>query len=256
MAVDGGIGEPLKKVSDEFPQRLFLLRSTGVFRSFAIRSNTTYVAHANRISVLPRTMSADLWNWSAPFDRAITIHDSMITDSRESTLTMPSVNIFNSEILAFGSSRTVNNYFVNAARTRFYDRPCFRADDTIDSEAVFLLEYLDCFFGDWAEDAIGGQGECFLKCPDFLAPASEFKCWHQTGILWMIIRDSRTVWRARMWPIWISMRLCSSSEIREKRAVSLTKFSRFLRWRRLRAWCSARRSSNGFMGDWFLSGDV
>ena len=98
---------------DELFKRSPLRFGASVLRRFSVFGATPDVADADRASVLPCAMRSDLLNGSALVDRAVEIDNEVVADAAEVTLTMPAVDVGDSEGLALRGCCTMNDDLVN-----------------------------------------------------------------------------------------------------------------------------------------------
>ena len=70
------------------------------------------------MSVLPRSVSADLLDGSALVDRAVAVDDDVIAYVGEAAGKMPLADLLDSKILPLRRSRAMEDYLVDAASVR------------------------------------------------------------------------------------------------------------------------------------------
>mgnify|MGYP003489365656 CR=1 FL=1 len=97
------------KFGDKPDERLLLSLGASVFRSFAIGRAATNVANANRIGVMPQTVSTDFLNVTSLVDAAVEVNHEVITDAPEATLLVPGIDVGDREVLAFRCRSTMND---------------------------------------------------------------------------------------------------------------------------------------------------
>ena len=109
MTVNACVRETAAKFGDEPNERSLLSLGASVLWRFAIGRAATNVANANRIGVMPQTVSTDLLNGSSFVNAAVKVNHEVITDAPEATLLVPGIDVGDREVLAFRSRGTMND---------------------------------------------------------------------------------------------------------------------------------------------------
>lgn len=111
MPVNACVRETTAKFGDEPNERLLLSLGASVLGRFAIGRAATNVANANRIGVMPQTVSTDFLNVTSLVDAAVEVNHEVIADALEATLLVPCIDVGDREGFAFRCRSTMNDNF-------------------------------------------------------------------------------------------------------------------------------------------------
>lgn len=107
-----GREEPLKPAYKSF-KRVSLGSGPSILRRLAIFGYAADIADADGIGVVAKTMCPRLLDRPTGLDRPVEQDEEMITDTVETSLTMPAVDISDIVRPPLGRSRTMNNNLRN-----------------------------------------------------------------------------------------------------------------------------------------------
>ena len=114
MSVDGGIGEHAQQLSHQLLHRHALQQGASV-GWVAVLIQSTFVADANGISVVPLTVRTDLLDGSPCVDGTRLVNDEVIADSLEASLLVPTGDSSYIRLLSWASSSAMDDDLVNAS---------------------------------------------------------------------------------------------------------------------------------------------
>ena len=120
MTVNACVRETTAKFGDEPNERLLLSLGASVLGRFAIGRAATNVANANRIGVMPQTVSTDFLNVTSLVDAAVEVNHEVIADALEATLLVPGIDVGDREGFAFRCRSTMNDNFVNLSHNGMF----------------------------------------------------------------------------------------------------------------------------------------
>lgn len=109
------IGELHSEFAKKCHQCGLLLFRARVLRVFAVGGQTTDIADAYGMGVVPMAVRSHLCERSAMMHRAVAVYDEVISDGSKASLSVPAVDICRGEVLAFGCGRAMDDDEVNLA---------------------------------------------------------------------------------------------------------------------------------------------
>ena len=115
MSSDFGIGELHSEFTKKCHQCGLLLFRARVLRVFAVGGQTTDIADAYGMGVVPLAVRSHLCERSAMMHRAIAVDDEVISDGSKASLLVPAVDVCRGEVLAFMRGRAMDDDEVNLA---------------------------------------------------------------------------------------------------------------------------------------------
>lgn len=115
MSSDFGIEELHPEFAKKCHQCGLLFFRARVLRVFAVGGQTTDIADAYGMGVVPLAVRSHLCERSAMMHRAVAVDDEVISDGCKASLPMPAVDICRCEVLAFRRGRAMDDDEVNLA---------------------------------------------------------------------------------------------------------------------------------------------
>lgn len=113
MSSDFCIWELHSEFTKKCHQCELLLFRARILRMFAVGGQTTDIADAYGMGVVPLAVRSHLCERSAMMHRAITIDYEMISYGGKASLPVPTVDVCRGEVLAFRRGRTMNYDDIN-----------------------------------------------------------------------------------------------------------------------------------------------
>lgn len=115
MSSDFGIGELHPELAKKCHQCGLLLFRARVLRVFAVGGQTTDIADAYGMGVVPLAVRSHLCERSAMMHRAVAVDDEVISDGGKASLPVPAVDVCRGEVLAFRRGRAMDDDEINLA---------------------------------------------------------------------------------------------------------------------------------------------
>lgn len=115
MSSDFGIGELHSEFTKKCHECGLLLFRARVLRVFAVGGQTTDIANAYGMGVVPLAVRSHLGERSAMMHRAVAVDNEVISDGSKASLPVPAVDICCGEVLAFRRGRAMDDDEINLA---------------------------------------------------------------------------------------------------------------------------------------------
>lgn len=115
MSSDFGIWELHPELAKKCHQCGLLLFRARVLRVFAVSGQTTDIADAYGMGVVPMAVRSHLCERSAMMHRTVAVDDEVISDGGKASLPVPTVDIYCGKVLAFRRGRAMDDEEINLA---------------------------------------------------------------------------------------------------------------------------------------------
>ena len=119
VAVDGGARETQPQQEHEGFQGNALRGCASVLGLFAVGGQTTDVANADAVRIVPFAVCADLVERSAGEDCAVQPHDVVVSHVAKALGLVPAANVVHGEGASFRRGGAVDNDFVDVSHNQF-----------------------------------------------------------------------------------------------------------------------------------------